>query len=406
MDDDAILGLTQVTNAAGCAQRKVNFSRYELIRTLGWRHEGKSYRRLETSLHRWLGVTLHYVNAWWDRAADCWVSESFHILDNVRLVHRYQRQAQTKTPHSGAEPASSFIVWNDVIFRNLQDGHLKKLDMGLYRQLDSAVAKRMFRFLDKRFYQSTHWVFELKRFACEHIGLSRCYGCAELKRLLNPAILELEQLGFLQPRDKASRFRQLRRGHWEVRFRRAARQGGQRRASDPAGGISGDLVARGINPRIAPRLAMDYSQETLRKSIARFDQVMNQSGGPSLRNPPGLLVEIIRNSECLPAVSLDSNRKEPVSRSNVGGRIATAQCGRQKGSSTARKERVEIRRYLERLSADERQRLEEEAYATASGICRDGLTRAQEQDRAELVPAYEEAMLFSHVRRILRATDK
>jgi hypothetical protein len=64
VDDEVILGLVQVSKAAGFAQRRVRFSRYQLIRILGWRDEGRSYRRLEHSLKRWLGVTLYYENAW------------------------------------------------------------------------------------------------------------------------------------------------------------------------------------------------------------------------------------------------------------------------------------------------------------------------------------------------------
>jgi plasmid replication initiation protein len=57
-DDEVVLGLVQLTKAAGFSDRCVQFSRYELIRLLGWRDEGRSYRRLEESLNRWLGVAL------------------------------------------------------------------------------------------------------------------------------------------------------------------------------------------------------------------------------------------------------------------------------------------------------------------------------------------------------------
>ena len=410
MDDEVILGLAQVTNAAGRAERKVRFSRYELIRALGWRHEGKSYRRLETSLHRWLGVTLHYANAWRQRNPDCWVSESFHILDNVRLVHCPTRAGWKETAEEGADPFGSFVVWNDVVFRSLKAGHIKKLDMEFYRSLKSAVSKRMFRFLDKRFYQSPRWTFELKRFACEHIGLSRGYGCAELKRLLSPAILELEQLGFLESSDKASRFRQLRRGHWEVCFRQSRKQSRNRRAADAVDGIGGDLAARGVARRIAERLANEHPEEILRRSTALFDQVMKKNGSGSLKNPPGLLVQIVRNGGHL---STDGNGciSAEVTRKSYGsGRNNSAvgrSCRREAISSVTEKERAAIQKYLNSLPDDEQQRLEQEAYASAPRICRDGLKRTREQGKAVLAPAYHEAILFSYVRGVLgRAPEK
>ena len=73
LDDEVILGLVQLSKATDFADRRVQFSRYQLVHLLGWRDEGRSYRRLEESLKRWLGVTLYYENAWWDkRSSDGW----------------------------------------------------------------------------------------------------------------------------------------------------------------------------------------------------------------------------------------------------------------------------------------------------------------------------------------------
>jgi len=47
--------------------------------------------------------------------------------------------------------------------------------MELYRRLESPIAKRLYRLLDKRFYHKTQWTFDLRTFCCEHVGLSRSY---------------------------------------------------------------------------------------------------------------------------------------------------------------------------------------------------------------------------------------
>ena len=99
MDDEVILGLVQLTKAAGFADRRVRFSRYQLIRLLGWRDEGRSYRRLEQSLKRWLGVTLYYENAWWDKAQKRWVDAHFHLLDDWCSI-------VGQTPHAGVSASS------------------------------------------------------------------------------------------------------------------------------------------------------------------------------------------------------------------------------------------------------------------------------------------------------------
>ena len=95
-------------------------------------------------------------------------------------------------------PLSSFR-WNEVIFQSFQSGNLKQLDLEFYLSLRLPTTKRMFRFLDKRFYRRTRLDFDLRTLACEHIGMSRSYAPTELKRRLKPALEELEQHGFLEP---------------------------------------------------------------------------------------------------------------------------------------------------------------------------------------------------------------
>src|ERR1022692_764768 len=52
LDDEVILGLVQLSKLRHFSERSVPFTRYQLIQLLGWRDEGKSYERLETSLKR------------------------------------------------------------------------------------------------------------------------------------------------------------------------------------------------------------------------------------------------------------------------------------------------------------------------------------------------------------------
>ena len=67
MDDEVILGLVQLTGKADFTDRKVLFTRYELLKLLDWTDDTRNYNRLEQSLNRWLGVTLYYDKAWWSK---------------------------------------------------------------------------------------------------------------------------------------------------------------------------------------------------------------------------------------------------------------------------------------------------------------------------------------------------
>src|SRR5260221_13754779 len=81
----------------------------------------------------------------------------------------------------------------------------------------------MYRFLDKRFYNSDTVSMDLIEFACGHIGLTESDNVAILKRRLAPAVAELEEVGFLARLDPKERYQKVKAGVWRVQFRRAAR---------------------------------------------------------------------------------------------------------------------------------------------------------------------------------------
>ena len=195
-DDEVILGLIQLTYATDFADRKLAFTPAELFRVLGWRNEGRSYSRLEKSLKRWVGVTLYYVNAWRDNKSKTWVDEHFHLLNSV-VIPRNHRRLNKMACHSRRLPWTT--VWNEVVFKSFRDGYVRELDIGALRRLKTAAAKRMYRFLDKRLYRTDRLTFDLRACACERIGFSRAYDNSQLKRKLDQAIRELENVWILGP---------------------------------------------------------------------------------------------------------------------------------------------------------------------------------------------------------------
>jgi hypothetical protein len=287
-DDEVILGLVQVSQATDFACRRVRFSRYQLIHLLGWRDEGRSYRRLEQSLKRWLGVTLYYENAWRDNTAKRWVDAHFHLLDDL-VLYRRPKPGASGGAQVGESALSSF-AWNEMVFRSFQAGFVKKLDLDFYRRLKLAAAKRMYRFLDKRFHHSRVLRFKLPVFACEHIGLSRRYDVAQLKRRLNPAIAELEQAGFLAPAPADERFHRLQRGHWEIILVRARNERHERRPAQRLTDLELQLVDRGVTPSTAAQLVVHHDAERIQGKLAVFDATRQKRDRLISRNPAGFLV--------------------------------------------------------------------------------------------------------------------
>jgi hypothetical protein len=312
LDDEVLVGLIQLTKRrSNFTDQRVPFSRYELIELLGWAQSGQSYRRIEEALHRWVGVVLMYENAWWDNVAKSWVDEQFHVLDNVTLYDRERWRTSSRAARAGKTdraaapgksdkpplPLSSFR-WNEVIFQSFQSGNLKQLDLEFYLKLRLPTTKRMYRFLDKRFYRRTRLDFDLRTFACEHIGLSRSYAPTELKRRLKPAIEEMEQLGFLEPLGADERYSYVKRGCWRIIFVRGHVNQDILTADDatdsPRAETIRALKARGVTAKSAHELVDTHGSERVQTKIDVFDWLLKNDDRRVGKNPAGYLVASIR----------------------------------------------------------------------------------------------------------------
>ena len=393
LDDEVLLGLIQLTKLRGFADRKVPFTRYQLIQTLGWRNETKTYERLEASLNRWTGVTLYYANAWWNKARRCWVDEKFHVLDNVWLCHRTDRRAEVEEAEEGT--TRSAFVWNEVLFRSFQAGNLKSIDFDFFKELQSAIAKRLYRFLDKRFFRRRQWEFNLKEFAYEHAGLARTYDAAGLKRKLRPGIAELEQRGYLQPKPESDRFRKLCSGEWNVVFEKATEETTSNALDSAATEALADaLTERGVTPTTARATVRRFPLEVITAQLEVFDWLVARQDAKVSRNPPGFLMRAIQDGYGAP--------RDFVSRAVQTQREQEA-AARQREADQRRHERetqaaaqesarqTAVAQYWQSLSNEGKMRAETEALARASGLQRSLLKRggsAATACRTALLDAY------------------
>ncbi len=402
LDDEVLLGLLQLTRLHGFAERKVPFSRYQLLQLLGWRDDSKSYERLEASLNRWTGVTLYYRNAWWNKARRCWVDEKFHVLDNVWLCHRSDPGTATGGGDEPPSPRSAF-VWNEVIFRSFQAGNLKGIDFDFFKELESAIAKRLYRFLDKRFFHRDRWEFNLKEFAWEHAGLARSYDAAGLKRKLRPGIAELEQKGYLEPLSEAGRFRQICTGEWAVVFERATGEARPNPEPPEAAGnatLAAALAGRGVTPPTARELARRFPPVQIQAQLEVFDWLVARQDPKVSRNPPGFLVRAIQGGYVPPRDFVSRAEQARREQAVAGRQQRCAERQRQRQARAAAKEaerQAAIAGFWQSVPEGERTRLETEALAQASGLQRALLRRG-----GSAAAACRTALLEGYVLRRLR----
>lgn len=372
LDDEVILGLVQLSKLRDFVGRKVPFTRYQLLQILGWSDDTKNYERLEKALNRWVGVTLYYKNAWWNKKEKCWMDEKFHILDNVTL---YDRDRGSSASNQSQFPLSTF-TWNDVIFRSFADGNLKSIDFDFYKNLKSSIAKRLYRFLDKRFFYRDRWEFNLKEVSWEHVGLARSYDAANLKRKLLTGIRELQAKDFIESMSDSGRFRKVRSGEWSVVFQKARPANTQQTRKEPnqaSQPLVQALVERGITPSTAQLTVASFPANRIQAQLEVFDWLVTRNNPRVSRNPPGFLIASIK-AEYAPPRDYVSRQEQQTRETQIAERKRHAE---ERAIQRAAKEQAQqsaregaIQKFWQSLSDEERQRMETDALSEASTLQR------------------------------------
>lgn len=455
-DDDVILGLIQLTKEAGdFSDRNVRFNRADLVRLLGWPDSGQSYQRIDQSLRRWLGVTLIYENAWWDRKRSAWTTRGFHLIDGFELVDSRSADGKPET--------MSRFTWNEVVFQSFQAGYMKRLEWGIYLKLKLPTAKRIYRFLDKRFFHRNVWEFDLREFAFEHVGMSRSYSDnGKLKEKLKPAIDELTSLGFLAPLDPKDRYTKVSRAKWKIRFIRGKameggagsveppgsaakppRAGARKRSSASAHGSAGQpfsqptpparspesapppiseprlpdhlvesdsplvasLAERGVSAAIAREIVARHAVESVQAQVDAFDWLTARQDKRVSRNPAGYLVKAIRETYAIPkGFETPEQRRARLQQEEDKRRQARqSQAERDEVLRTSEDLRqARIDKFWTTLSAEDRVRIEAEAIAEANPVFRKRML-AQQQGKALVGIDYHKIILDSYLEKLLHS---
>ena len=368
-DDEVILGLIQLSKRKRFRDKALHFTRFELITLLGWPNTGQSYARVELALRRWVSVTLHYENAWWDKNEERWTSGAFHIIDDFELNDSRETTSQLTL-------LTSRIIWSSRVFGSFVEGHLKNIRYDVYVKLRSAVSKRMFRFLDKRFHHTKVCAFDLRDFAHEHIGLSRSYkDCGKLKEKLNAGIKELEEIGFLDPMAGEERYHHEGRGRWKVNFRRSGTKTPPpppllAEATElPASSLAAELVARGVTTKTAGELVECHPAEEIAVKLEVFDWLTEKQDKRIAKSPAGYLVKSIQDGFAVPKGFIPKAERVQREEAKAVKAREAAESEQRKRAQTAREQREDeaVTAYRRAMTKEQLQAFEAEALALASG---------------------------------------
>jgi hypothetical protein len=369
-DTDVIVALLYLTKQRNDFQDvKVNFSRYELIKLLNWSDEGKSYKRLQLALNRWHGVSLIYDKCWWDNRRKKYVSANMHILESVIYAEA------GKTRDGQGELPLSVFTWNKTFIESCQADNLRQLDLDEYFSLKSPVAKRLYRFLGKRFYRQDDWTFDLHEIALERVGLSRSYADAgKIKEKLQSAIEELEAIGFLKPLSRDDRYTRVGgvRGQWTIRLIRhypalAAPQLPTLPAATSEPPLVAELVKRGVTRTTADDLAQRHPAERIEAKIEVFDWLTEKKDKRIEKSPAGYLVKSIASDYAMPKgfVSRAERERKAEAKRQADRKAAEVCRHEQEQAARDRTERQAIDAYWESLTPEQQAELDAAAATLA-----------------------------------------
>ncbi len=314
-DDEVLLGLLKLTVDDGFKSQRVFFTRYELLQILGWATEGRSYTRIQKSLDRLTGVRIKATNAFYDNESKSHSTKNFGIIDAYEI-------------NDGRDIAvkKSFFIWSAEIFKSFQAGFIKKLDLEFFQKLSSAIAKRLYRYLDKNFWYRSRLTINLFTLAHEKIGISRNYQYASsIRQQLDPALDELIAAGFIASYEyngkgkgteiiiAASSSKPRCHGtdnkvanissHAKVRQpEKAVREPEARlsRAAAISGEIRDKLVERGLALKQAEKISAESSMTRLERIdaiITHFDGLMRSAHGAGIKSPVGFLYRAVSDPE-------------------------------------------------------------------------------------------------------------
>lgn len=190
------------------ADRKMRFTVYRVLKVLGLAISNRNYRMVEKALKQLAGVLITSDKAWVERSTDgkqkrVTTSHGFHIVDEYYL--HYQEAEE-------GEP-DSFVLWGARLWKSIQAGYLKMLDIDFYYSIENPLARRLYRFLDKMMAYEPRKPYQIDIFdLANKLGMAAYEHAAHLRRPLKIAAQELVDRGYLSNFEfvKAGKYSRIR----------------------------------------------------------------------------------------------------------------------------------------------------------------------------------------------------
>ncbi len=320
IDDDVLMALLELTREQG-GSKKVYFSRYDLLKRLGWSINATYYHRLEMSFKKLAAVRVEAMNAFGDK------NKKRFVNMGLTFIQEWKLNSETR----GGE-RSSYVLWSDRIAQSINHELTRYLDATFYfEELTSPIERRLFRYLDNHFEgKQAHLALDVRDLSHEHLGISRQYKyISQVMQRIEPALVLFVARGYLESwMLSGETLHVYKKSDFNTRvqlalpFLAACVPDGTD-VEGNAGLLERMLVERGVAPSVASRLCANESEEhyeRVGRAIRYFDSEI--ASGKQFANPGGFLVSLVGRHAPADVASGSAPRKRAKGAESSGQRNA------------------------------------------------------------------------------------
>lgn len=378
-DNDIWMALIVMGKNNDFKERKIHFSRYQICKIMNQKPGGSIYRRIEEALSRLSGIKIYAKNAFWDNEKKSYVTKGFGIIDDFELLEEHGSSSNGETVRQ------SYVNLNETIFKSIKTGYIKSLDISLYFKLESALSKRLYRYLDKKRYRKKVFEVDLFVLAYTHLGFEEStYKYASLiKNKLNYAHKDLirtgylESVNYLQGENKQERVvyvfsdKYKNPSEEQPKIGEKAPKKQDREKPSSCESLVKELEKTGITRSVAEQICRDYPESRIRNQLIAlpFRKAEDQAA---------VLVRSVQENWALPtgcieALKSEENRKAETKK-------------QEKEDREKEDRRLKIEGYIASLSRDDSSELTKEARETARK--EGGVLFRRKEVPAHIVKAY------------------
>ena len=214
----------------------------------------------------------------------------------------------------------------------------------------------------------------------------------KIKEKLQPAIDELEAIGFLKPLGRDDRYTRIDRGQWTIRLTRQSPSPCRAAASrsdrlEPEPPLVAELASRGVTRATAAELVRQHPADAIEAKLEVFDWLMEKQDKRVARSPAGYLVKSITDDYAAPKGFESKADRQARAEAKRQADREVAERRRREREQAARDQarRQAVDAYLQGLTPAERKALEAEVLARAAPEARQGYEQAPARLRATML---------------------